>query len=218
MSSIKVKNFGPIKSGFTESDGFLDIRKITVFIGNQGTGKSTIAKLISTFSWVEKALYTGKLEKAEVENYNRFIKKYCNYHNLKNYFSSDTEIGYQGKVYYFSFEQGKLTIDNTKLGPLFDNVIDSKYAVPKIMYVPAERNFFSLVRDPNKLRGLPQSLYDFGEELARSRRELSERLTLPVGDAQFEFDEPQSYLVGNNYKLNLSEASRGASHFCIELS
>lgn len=37
MSQIKVKNFGPIKSGFTENNGFMDIRKITVFIGNQGT-------------------------------------------------------------------------------------------------------------------------------------------------------------------------------------
>ena len=54
MSQIKVKNFGPIKSGFAENYGFIDIRKITVFIGNQGTGKSSIAKLISTLSWLEK--------------------------------------------------------------------------------------------------------------------------------------------------------------------
>ncbi|WRH68347.1 MAG: AAA family ATPase [Planktothrix sp. GU0601_MAG3] len=49
MSQIKVKNFGPIKSGFTDNDNFIDIRKITIFIGNQGTGKSSIAKLISTY-------------------------------------------------------------------------------------------------------------------------------------------------------------------------
>ncbi|MFM8295403.1 MAG: ATP-binding protein, partial [Microcystaceae cyanobacterium] len=62
MSQIKVKNFGPIGSGFVENDGFLDIRKITVFIGNQGTGKSNIAKLISTFSWLEKSLYIESLQ------------------------------------------------------------------------------------------------------------------------------------------------------------
>ncbi|MFM7576658.1 MAG: ATP-binding protein, partial [Microcystaceae cyanobacterium] len=81
MSQIKVKNFGPIGSGFVENDGFLDIRKITVFIGNQGTGKSSIAKLLSTFSWLEKTLYIGNLEEKDVTNYDRFVSKYCGYHN-----------------------------------------------------------------------------------------------------------------------------------------
>jgi predicted ATPase len=210
MSSIRVKNFGPIKSGFTENDGFLDIRKITVFIGNQGTGKSSIAKLISTFSWLEKSLYIENLEEKEVKNYNRFVSKYCGYHNLKNYFSSNTIISYQGNAYNFSFENGVLNI--SKAGTIFEA---KKYIVPKIMYVPSERNFFSVVRYPEKLKGLPKSLYDFWEELVRSREELSEPLTLPVGDVQFEYDESkqQSYIIGNNYKLQLSEASSGFQSF-----
>ncbi len=62
MSKIRIKNFGPIKEGFTETlpDGtvseWMDVKKVTVFIGNQGSGKSTVAKLISTLSWIEKAL------------------------------------------------------------------------------------------------------------------------------------------------------------------
>jgi hypothetical protein len=83
------------------------------------------------------------------------------------------------------------------------------------MYVPAERNFFSVVRQPEKLKGLPQFLYDFWEELERSKQELSEHLTLPVGDVKFEFDDfkKQSYIIGNDYKLNLSEASSGFQSF-----
>jgi predicted ATPase len=74
MSQIKVKNFGPIKVGLVENDGFIDVRKVTIFIGNQGTGKSSIAKLISTLSWLEKALYRGDLEEKYVTKYNRFVK------------------------------------------------------------------------------------------------------------------------------------------------
>jgi len=211
MSQIKVKNFGPIGSGFVENDGFLDIRKITVFIGNQGTGKSSIAKLISTFSWLEKSLYIESLQEREVANYNRFVSKYCGYHNLKNYFSLDTVIGYKGNAYDFYFEEGRLNIIK-KAGTFFEN---KKYVVPKIMYIPAERNFFSAVREPEKLKGLPKSLYDFWEELVRSRRELSEPLTLPVGNIEFEFDEfkQKSYIVGSNYKLDLSESSSGFQSF-----
>jgi ABC-type glutathione transport system ATPase component len=49
MSKIKIKNFGPIQEGYNENNGWIDISKVTVFIGNQGSGKSTVAKLISTF-------------------------------------------------------------------------------------------------------------------------------------------------------------------------
>ena len=217
MSQIKIKNFGPIKEGFVESDGFMDIRKVSVFIGNQGTGKSCIAKLISTFSWLEKALYIGNLEEKNVTNHNRFINTYFGYHNLKNYFSSDTILEYKGSAYSFYLRGEKLTIPRTpELFQLsFLNHEREKYVVPKIMYVPAERNFFSVVRKPEKLKGLPQSLYDFWEELERSKQELSEHLTLPVGDVKFEFDEytRNSNIIGNDYKLNLSEASSGFQSF-----
>ena len=47
-SKIRIKNFGPIKEG-VENDGWIEIKKVTAFIGNQGSGKSTIANLITRF-------------------------------------------------------------------------------------------------------------------------------------------------------------------------
>lgn len=219
MSQIKVKNFGPIKSGFAENNGFIDIRKITVFIGNQGTGKSSIAKLISTLSWLEKQLYRRNLEIKYVTNYNRFVKTYCNYHNLKNYFLPETEIKYVGNAFYFSFEDGKLNINPIEPTLLYNIFITNnspkEYIVPKIMYVPAERNFFSVVKEAEKVKGLPQSLSTFFEELERSQQELSESLTLPVGDIKLEFDQKNNTLniIGSDYKLNISESSSGFQSF-----
>lgn len=45
-----VKSFGPVKD--------LDIvfKKVTLFVGDQGTGKSCVAKLFSVFKWTEKVL------------------------------------------------------------------------------------------------------------------------------------------------------------------
>ena len=217
MSQIKVKNFGPIKSGFAENNGFIDIRKITVFIGNQGTGKSSIAKLISTLSWLEKQLYRGNLEIKYVKNYNRFIRTYCNYHNLKNYFLPETEIEYVGNAFSFYFQEGKLKVfPMIKQLDLFsNNNSPQEYIVPKIMYVPAERNFFSVVKGAEKVKELPQSSSTFFEELERSQQELSESLTLPVGDVKLEFDQKDNTLniIGSDYKLNISESSSGFQSF-----
>ena len=69
MSKIKIKNFGPIKAGCTENDGWIDIKKVTLFIGNQGSGKSTVAKLISTLTWLEKAMVRGDRRHNEISQY-----------------------------------------------------------------------------------------------------------------------------------------------------
>ena len=66
MSRIKIENFGPIKAGCIATDGWIDIKKVTLFIGNQGSGKSTVAKVISTFTWIEKALIRGDFNKANL--------------------------------------------------------------------------------------------------------------------------------------------------------
>lgn len=61
MSKLKIKNFGPITTGYASEDGFMDFHKVTVFIGSQGSGKSSVAKLFSTMSWLEKALFQGRV-------------------------------------------------------------------------------------------------------------------------------------------------------------
>ena len=44
MDKITIRNFGPIK------DINIELSKLMVFIGPQGSGKSTIAKLLTIFS------------------------------------------------------------------------------------------------------------------------------------------------------------------------
>src|SRR5882724_7581158 len=125
MSKIRIKNFGPIKEGYKENDGWLDIKKVTVFIGNQGSGKSTVAKLISTFTWMEKALTRGDFDKKELERKDIF-SKYLKYHKIENYLSylpsksklevkgiSITEIDYSGEAYSFKYRDRHLKIEES---------------------------------------------------------------------------------------------------------
>ena len=81
MSRIKIKNFGPLKETASVTDGWIDIKKVTVFTGNQGSGKSTVAKLVSTFTWMEKVLTRGDFKEKEFTAA-KFKNKYCGYHRI----------------------------------------------------------------------------------------------------------------------------------------
>lgn len=48
MSRLIVKNVGPIKSVDIE------LKKVNIFMGPQSCGKSTLAKIISFCTWMEK--------------------------------------------------------------------------------------------------------------------------------------------------------------------
>lgn len=200
MSKIKIKNFGPIGEGY--GDEWIDIKKVTVFIGNQGSGKSTVAKLISIFTWIEKALYKQSAKKADVTRKSKFKNYYCEYQNLKNYFKPNTEIQYEGMAYRLTYKEGRLFVDEIK---------GKKYLLPKIMYVPAERNFVSAVAQPEKLKYLPKTLYTFLEEFERSKQELSGTLKLPINNLRFSYDEKKGLakVHGDDYDLPLYESSSG---------
>jgi predicted ATPase len=201
LSRIKIKNFGPIKEGLTEDNGWIEIKKVTVFIGNQGSGKSTVAKLISTLSWIEKAMVNGVLREGELSTYNRFYKR-LTYQRINNYLRTETEIEFSGKAYTLHFKDGAFHATKAPA---------NGYALPKIMYVPAERNFLSVVDRPDKLKELPLPLFTFLDEYDRARNVFWEGLDLPINKAQFKYDKQNkiAHIIDNGYELRLSEASSG---------
>ena len=205
MREIKIKNFGPIVDGYSQNGGFLPVSRVTVFIGDQGSGKSTVTKLISTCSWIEKAFFQGRLPKEQVVQHNRFKKLHCAYQGIENYFMPETEIEYKGDFCTIKYDRGNTSIE------LRDDSRLEMYQVPKIMYTPAERNFLSVIARPDRIKDLPKPLNTFLEEYLRSLEELSGRIELPINDLKFEFQKQHkiSYIVGQNYRIRLSEASSG---------
>ncbi|WP_298361001.1 AAA family ATPase [Runella sp.] len=207
MSRIRIKNFGPIKGGYQENDGWIDINKVTVLIGNQGSGKSTIAKLFSTLSWIEKALVRGDYNSKWFTQRKRFQNVYCKYHRLENYFSDSnsdyqTEIEYQGEAYHIAYKAGNLTVNENKTG---------KYLLPQIMYVPAERNFISTVRKPDVLKFSSESLVEFVTEFDNAKNQMRGNLSLPINNVDIEYDKLNDIIniKGEGYKIRLTESSSG---------
>ena len=206
MSKIRIKNFGPIKEGYTQNDEWIDIKKVTLFIGNQGSGKSTVAKVISVLTWLEKAIYRGDVDINGISN-NDFYD-FFDYQRIKSYFKDNTEIEYIGKKISFKYKN-KTTPQITLLNKL-------GYALPKIMYVPSERNFLSVVKNAYGVKNLPDTLYTFAEELKKGQLKLNgNSLPIPIGDLSFQYNKTNdtSILKGADYEVNLIESSSGYQSF-----
>ena len=201
MAKLKVRNVGPIKNGCEVDDGFVNFNGITVFIGNQGSGKSTIAKLFSTLSWLEKALMRRDFTEDYITKCNRFQKKYLAYQNIHNYLSDESYIEYIGDAYHLTYAEGQLHVNN---------IGRDEYSFPKIMYVPAERNLVSSVERLEKVKNLPSPLYTFYGEYADARNEFSDGIALPVLNSRITFGKQgKPRLIGEDYQISLSEASSG---------
>ncbi len=209
MSKIRIKNFGPIKEGCENDDGWIEINKVTVFIGDQGSGKSTVAKAISTLSWLEKSLNRGDTKRDTISFH--VFKKFFEFQKIHNYFSDNTLIEYIGEKYHILYDATK------KFPEITENNYDAeKYIVPKIMYIPSERNFLSALSDAYNVKGLPDNVFTFAEELKRAQKELNgKKLKLPIANIEYEYDEreDESYVIGEKYKIKLLEASSGLQSF-----
>lgn len=203
MAKIKIKNFGPIREGFTGQDGWIDIKKVTVFIGNQGSGKSTIAKAISTLIWIEKAINRGdfpaEMTKAEFIDFFEF-------HKIQNYFRKETLIEYEGDKISFRYGPGEQW-------PIITLKSNNEYAVPKVMYIPSERNLLSSIENINSVANLIHGgLLTYAIEYKNAQlADKGSPVHLPVGDAFVLYEPGKNKVLLANlfYSIPLSEASSG---------
>lgn len=207
MSRIRIKNFGPIKEGYLEDDGWMDISKVTMFIGNQGSGKSTVAKVISTLLWLEKAINRGDVKGLNFQTFENFFE----YQRIKSYFKKkDTIIDYEGERINICYNPQLNTT------PIIEEKRESNYSVPQIMYIPAERNFLSVVKNAYEVTNIPESLDTFSQELLKCQKDLRGNLiTLPISELKYKYNEEEdsSYILGEDFELNLLEASSGLQSF-----
>lgn len=192
-----VKSFGPVKD--------LDVifKKVTLFIGDQGTGKSCVAKLFSMFKWTEKVLSQKKYKLSYFEQYNRFQKMLCKYHRIESFVNESSYIKFEGDLYDFLYENGNFS------------VIDKNHeikGISKVMYVPAERSIVSVAENKSKLlKELPDSSETFSDEFVNAKKFFQNGYNLPFEGLRFEYDSlnDAGWIHGVDYKVRLINASSG---------
>lgn len=192
-----VKSLGPVKE--------LDIifRKVTLFIGDQGTGKSCVAKLFSTFMWLEKALSQKRYPLSYFEQFNRFKKMLCAYHRLDSFVTEESYVRFEGHFHNFEYDKGRFTVTdkNEKVG-----------GIAKIMYTPAERSIVSVAENKTKLlKELPGSAETFSDEFVNAKEFFKNGYKLPFEGLSFEYDSLNniSWISGPDYKVRLANSASG---------
>lgn len=180
MSRLIVRNIGPIK----EVD--IDLKKFNVFIGAQSSGKSTLAKIISFCTWLDK--HTDRTTKKYVNGAIDSLKKY---HRLTDeYFNEDSVIFYQGDniAYAYNWPKGE-TITFTEEGyepELYTNDTEfffgkkDRVTNPKVIYIPAERSFVSAVPTLREYQEDNDNLQDFVNTWFRVKRKYPQEKALDI--------------------------------------
>lgn len=214
MSRLMIRNVGPIK--------FIDINlnKINVFIGPQSSGKSTIAKIVSFCSWLEK-----KRDTTEVVAATKGLRKELErYHRMKGYFSDDSSILYIGDNVAFALnceeplDLPEQFMDATSISFCKEEAliyVVEKKVNPKVVYIPAERNFVSVLPDARKYAEEQDGLLNFITDWLESKRHYltDKRLqVLNLGISYYyneEKDRDVLHLAEPQQSISLNQASSG---------
>jgi len=161
-----IKNFGPIKN--VE----LDLGRFNVLIGDQGTGKSTVAKLlIAIQNTVFRELFNLPENLLQNEKTQLFFE-HSKTLAIQNYFYSNSEIYYWNDRYSFEYKN-----NNVYIKELIELSLAEKISYD-FTYIPAERVLVITLADSlyalmETGTSLPKLFLRFGDKFVKARKEQS---------------------------------------------
>lgn len=195
---ITLKNIGNIRNAD------LELKNANVIIGPQSLGKSTILKICSYCSWVEKRIQLTQSPE-RFEKGKQFISRLIDFHKLDGYFQHDSYIRYESEsmTFQYSYE------DNTLNFKWKDN--RWKFQMSKISYIPSERNMVGAIPNWFDVNLPNNNIRNFMSEWETSRKAIGDLKILNLG-LSYHYDKTSNedqIKLGNNSFLNFTNSSSG---------
>lgn len=185
MNKLTIRNFGPIKSVT------IDLKKFTVIIGPQSSGKSCILKIASFCKWLEKRIELS-------QNPDKYLSmevigaELLQFHKLNGFQKSNTFIKYESQFMAFSIafdEIGKTTFDFQWKRNRW------RYKRPAIAYIPAERNIVAAIPNWFDVKLMHNNIRNYMSDWEEARQLFSKSNSLPILD------------LDTSYYFNLMEST-----------
>ena len=201
MKHLVIRNIGPVK------EAEIELKRFNFIIGPQSSGKSTVAKILSTYSWIEKEVTTTMNEKA-IEDADSFVSLMEDFHKMIDYFDDDSEIEYETDVVSIILKgkEFQISLKNQEL-----------YRREKICYIPSERNAVTLPElqgfefGQTNLRSFLFDWYNarefYGEDNKTDILNLGVRYYYDPSEQKYK--DRIEHVNGKTYKIPLGSASSG---------
>lgn len=188
-----IHNFGAIKSAS------ICLKDYNIFIGEQGSGKSTIAKLITIF---EDYTTNGIIDSK------RSLFPLFDEYNIASYFNENTYI-------HFIWEGGSIHYENKEFNCEVPEFADWESTPISNLYIPAERFFVSTFSRSiatlvlNKAP-IPQTLLNFASIYEKAKNKYP-NYNISIFDMLFQTDKSNEtlYLKENRKTIPFKDASSG---------
>jgi predicted ATP-dependent endonuclease of OLD family len=194
MEKLIIKNFGPIK------EAEIELKKVNVFIGPQGSGKSTIAKVISALhrfkTWSDQDWFATDLVTIIAQDF-----------HLMKFFEPTTELS-------ITTSNGR-KIDINRDSVKFNNSSRGISQYSDAIYIPTERILVPLIAESSFLflrnkTPIPKYISDFGILFQKARSENSSQKFNFLDDLVYLFEDNIDKIILKDGKiLTLGESSSG---------
>jgi len=205
--TLTIRNFGPIK------DMTLELRVVNILIGDQGTGKSTVAKLLSVIK--EVTIFPGKNlningEPANEEQTIKFFQSYfenqLEIYEIINYLKPDSYIEFTNSFTHLKYVNQKIEVKK------ISNNLKNK-STHLIGYIPAYREAAILLKNSlNAIAAvgtpLPKLFYFFGQNLINAKTKKSLYDYTDVLGVKYKYvGDSDIIIMKNGEEINMEEAS-----------